>query len=102
MTPIILAKIGIWQHMSQKLCFMLSYYHDGLNADVAGCQRNPDVDFEIELTQCSKMALCRRLRALLVLVHTLAAHGTSGRVLEFNPLDNVEAFKVKLKTSGKS
>ena len=44
------------------------------------------------------MALCRRLRAL----HTLAAHGTSGRVLEFDPLDNVEAFKVQLKTSGKS
>ena len=60
--------------------------------------KNPDIDFEIELTQRSKMALRRRLRAL----HTFAAHGPSGRVLEFDPLDIVKALKVHLMTSGKS
>ena len=44
------------------------------------------------------MALRRQLRVL----HTFAGHGTSGRVLELDPLDIDKAFKVHLKTSGKS
>jgi hypothetical protein len=74
-----------WSQLALRASPMQSLLHDGRNAEVRRCQRNPEVDFEIELTQCSsKMALCRRLRAL----HTLAAHA-------MGPVDEWTSFGVQ-------